>query len=147
MNCHDSYEDWYRTIEPLDTISDRVAGAGKVLIDELFLEHTDCDEDTIIEALLEIFSALKLDVPDIRNKTLSVTSSRLLRRTQEIYESKIVLDKEFVSRNVKSIANELYGKNVLLPFNIESSIKNLMWHCNDESPLASKTITIQRKEA
>ncbi len=143
MNCHDSYEDWYRE-QPLDNAADRVAGAGKVLIDELFLEHTECDEDTIIEALLEIFSALKLDMPDIRNKTLAVTSLRNLKRTQEIYESKLALDKEFVTRHVKQVSHQLYGKTDLVPFNIESSIRNLMWHCDDESPLPGKTITIQR---
>lgn len=145
MNCHDSYEDWYAD-QPFETAADKVEYALKTLTDELFLDHTDCDEDTIIESLLEIYAALKLDAPNFRNKDLAVTSLRNLKRTQEIYESKLALDKEFVTRHVKSISTQLYGKNELSSFNIDSSVRNLLWHCDDESPLPGKTITIKRIE-
>lgn len=152
MNAFDSWQSHYDNLSPCDfeTIDrsdnkyEDAQEALATLMDELFADHTECDEETIKESLLYIAQALNVKIENIQNKKLSIAPLKVLNKLKNIQECKEVLDKQFIKRNVKTLSHQIYGREKLDTFHVESSIKNLLWHCNDREGLPSKRITVQR---
>lgn len=152
MSSFECHQSWYDNLDPhdfdqisKDNESDKedAQQALSYLIEEIFSEHTECDEETIKESILYLAKALDMKIDNIQDKKINVAPLKILKKTQERYENKLNSDKEFVKRNINTLSSQLYGHNKFSYFDVEASIKNILWHCEETRRFPCTAMKIQ----
>jgi hypothetical protein len=151
MYSHVRDSEWWERLSPED-FDDREDAIKKEYQEALvnlarifFNEKEEIDEDYIRENLYTLAQGLNVSRNEIPKTDLRLVDKK--KHDWEIYTKAMEAkeSKEFVSRNVKLIHNEIYGADPLDYFNVAGSMANLLWHCNIEDVKTPKKMNIQRK--